>query len=197
MNVQLSPYSTSNTTGTFRIQSDQLVQGVAFDEPAIRNSLVNGVLASTETLPMWGGLPLSEALSIDNGALGGSLIRATTNATITGWSVFNQAAAFVNTPASPVPTAGNGQTIPLFRAGSKARITLPIDPALNLATDLINQQVSWDFTNNRIIAYDAAIGALAVKIINVNTGTAKTVVWDNVNKLATWSNVGSLAICEV
>jgi hypothetical protein len=39
-----------------------LIQGVALDDPANRFNLASGTVASTETKPMWGGLPVAELL---------------------------------------------------------------------------------------------------------------------------------------
>lgn len=197
MSIAIDPYSTTNALGTFKKSSDGYVQGMAMDDPAIRNSLTIGVLASSETLPIWGGLPIQELISINDGAQGGQIKRSTSYATVTGFSVFNQANAWVNSPSSPVPTGSGGATVPFYRMGSKARIVLPIDPALvSLDGSLITAQVSWDFTANRIVAFSTT--ALPVKVINVNAGNSKVVSWNNTTKLATWVESGvAVALVEI
>jgi hypothetical protein len=198
--VSINPMQTTNAAGSFSVQSDGYVQGVAMDDPAIRNALAGGVLASAEILPMWGGVVIAESIpaATSNGALGGSIARATTQAGSTGIAVFNQAHGWINTPQSPVPTGGAGQTVPFYRFGSGARIGLAIDPALvTLDGGLISQQVSWDFTNQKIIAYDAGVGAFPVKILHIQIGNSKTVSWDGVNSNATWNNAGAVALCEI
>jgi hypothetical protein len=196
--VSIQPMATGNALGGFSVQPDGYVQGVALDDPAIRNSLAIGYLKSDETEPMWGGLPIFEDIpvSTSNGALGGAVGRATDYPDITGISVFNQANAFISTPQSQVPTASANQTVPFYRMGSGARIALPIDPALvSLDGGLITQQVSWDFVNNRIKAFDTT--AFPCKILLVAIGNSKIVSYDSVNNLANWDNAGSVAIVQI
>ncbi len=164
-NISFNPFATSNGAGSFSVQSDGLIQGVALDDPAIRNSLAGGYLASTETLPMWGGVAIQELLapSTGDGSVGNSIGRATTNARITGFSVFNQAHAWVTSPQSQAPSAGAGMTIPFYRLGSGARICVAMDPSLlSLDGGLITQNVTWDINNQRLTPYDAATSTYAV-----------------------------------
>jgi len=199
--ISLQPLATTNAAGSFSVQSDGYVQGVALDDPSIRNSLAMGILASTETLPMWGGLPIFEHIpaSTSNGALGGLVGRSTSYATVNGFAVFNQAQAFVTTPQSQAPSAGAGASIPFFRMGSRARIAVPIDATLaaSLAngTTPIDQQVSWDFTLNEIIAFNTT--ALPVKIVGIVLSNNKVVTYDSVNNLVNWTVTGALAIIEI
>jgi len=289
--VSLQPMLTSNAAGGFSVQSDGYIQGFALDDPAIRNELSMGSLLSTETLPMWGGVAIAEYLKAGNGnALGNDIGRASLLASITGFAVFNQAHAFINTPQSQVPTAGAGQSIPFYRLGSKARIAVACDPSLiSLNGGLVTPQVSWDFNNSRLqpyvastaqvsltsitAAYDATtglwtfavvaaaatdvgavgdainisgvtgtganllnanqfvtaftdnqhfsfqiaggaatftagaqagtlfvnqgIGALPVKVLSVDQGNSKIVVYDPVNNVANWNNQGSVAIIQL
>lgn len=289
--VSINPMQTSNGLGGFSVQSEGFIQGFALDDPAIRNELTMGSLASTETLPMWGGVAIAELLKAGAGnALGNSVGRAADLAHISGFSVFNQAHAFINTPTSQVPTAGSGQSIPFYRMGSGARIAVACDPSLiSLDGGLTTQQVSWDVFNQRLQPYNAATatvsltsitssfnsatgtytfavvaatatlvgavgdaidvsgvtgtganyvngtqvvtaftnnlnfsfqviagagviatgaltgtlllnqgtGALPVKVLSVDQGNSKIVVYDEVNNLANWDNSGSTAIIQI
>lgn len=165
MNISINPLLTTNFNGGFDVQSYGLVQGVAMDDPAIRYALASGIVASTETLPMWGGVGIYEdvpsgAAGQPSGVLGGNIGRATSLANLTGFSVFNQAHAMINTPQSPVPLAATGATVNLYRLGSGARVAVACDPALvNLDTGLITQQVSWDFGGQRLVPYVATYPA--------------------------------------
>ncbi len=155
-NISFNPLLTTNGLGSFSVQSDGYVQGIALDDPAIRNSLAGGVLLTTESLPMWGGVGIGEFLpaSTSDGALGSGIGRALTLAGLTGFSVFNQAHNWVTSPQSQVPSAGAGMTVPFYRFGSGARIAVAIDPALvSLDTGLVTQQVSWDFALQRLVPY--------------------------------------------
>jgi hypothetical protein len=157
--IAFNPYLTSNAAGSFSTQSDGYVQGAAQDDPSIRNLLAGGILAATETLPMWGGVAISEniAAATANNSLGGTIARATALTNLTGFSVFNQAHNWVNSPQSQAPSAGAGMMVPFYRLGSGARIAVAMDPSLvSLDGGLITQQVSWDFNNQRLQPYDAS-----------------------------------------
>ena len=158
----INPFVTTNSLGSFSVQSNGYIQGMSMSEPSIRNSLSGGNIAQTETLPMWGGVGIYENLVSDS-VTGPTIGRATSLATLTGFSVFDQATSFVSTPQSPVPLGSNGQTASFYRLGSGAHIPLAIDPSLiSLSGGLITQQVSWDFQNQRLQAYDASTATVSI-----------------------------------
>jgi hypothetical protein len=164
-----NPFIQNNATGSFNISANGLVQGTAFDDPATRYRMRGGYLASTETIPMWGGVGISENVPLantgsplpPNATLGGKIIRASTLTAqaagqLTGFSVFDQNYSAVQSPQSPVPLVGSGATLNLYPLGSLARIAVACDPSLvSLDGGLITQLVSWDFTNQRLIPYSA------------------------------------------
>lgn len=154
-NISINPLLTSVAAGSFLVSTKGFVQGTMLDDPTVRNLLAGGVLASTETLPMWGGLPVQELIpTAGNGTVGPNLKRATTISNYTGFSVFNQAANWVTSPQSEAPSAAPGMTVPFFRKGSNARIAVQMDPVLvDLNGGLISQQVSWDFNNGVLQPY--------------------------------------------
>lgn len=163
--ISLQPMQTTNGLGRFYVQSEGLVQGTIFDDPVARFALATGSLASTEALPMWGGVAITENISANvPPVLGSSIARATAVANITGFSTYNQANAFIITPQSEAPSASSGMTIPFFRLGSGARMAVACDPSLaaTLQSGAINQQVSWDFNNERLQAYDASTPTVSV-----------------------------------
>lgn len=201
MSINLNPYVTTNAPGTFGVYSDGLVQGTAMADPATRYALAGGVLAGTETLPMWGGIAIQENIPgattvLNNQALGGNVLRAAAFANITGFSVFDQNYSAVNTPQSPVPLVNNGGRVHFYRLGSGARVALQIDPALvNLDGTIITSQVSWDFTNQRLVAF--ATNALPVKILKIYTANCKTVAYNGTTGFATWNTSGACALVEI
>jgi hypothetical protein len=172
--IAFNPLVTTNGAGSFNVQSDGYIQGQAMDDPSARYRLAGGVLADSETIPMWGGVAISETTSpysggSANGVNGGKITRATQIADtenppdggdagdLTGFSVFDQDHSMINTPQSPVPLAASGMTVNFYRLGSNARIALAIDPALvDLEGNIITQAVSWDFTNQRLVPYIAS-----------------------------------------
>ncbi len=179
--VTFNPVQTTNAIGSFTAESGGDVQGEMLDDPALRYELMGGVLLSTETLPMWGGVFVFENIpnpivTQPNPTLGCPVGRATS---ITGgaapgsaFTVFNQAHAMVNSPQSPVPLAGSGMSVNYVRLGSGLRIAVAIDPALaSLDGGLVGQQVSWDFAQQRLIPFTAAYGAVAFTSLSFNATT--------------------------
>jgi len=172
--ITFNPVATSNAAGSFNVQSTGYIQGQAMDDPAYRNWLCGGYLASTETLPMWGGVAVSEAIQSTTYSsttpvveLGTILTRATTitpgAGVITGFAVFDQAHAMITSPQSPVPLAGSGMSVNYYRLGSGARIAVACNPSLvSLQTGVITAQNSWDFNDSVLQAYDASTATYSV-----------------------------------
>lgn len=164
--LNVNPMQTTNAAGTFRKLSDGFIQGIAMDDPAIRNALAGGVLSSDETLPMWGGVGISEliaALPTSSNhveELGNNIRRATGLASalaLTGFSVFDQNHSALITPQSTVPLVLANMTLNFYRLGSGARIPVKMAPQLISARGgLITQQVSWDFVGQQLVPYAAA-----------------------------------------
>ena len=204
-NIAFNPYLQTTAAGMFTIESDGFVVGTAMPDPATRFALAGGWLATTETLPMFGGVAINESVPQERPpvtradvALGGIIARATTLAagagTVTGFSVFDQNYAAVNTPQSPVPVVGSGGLVNFYRLGSGARVALAIDPALvTLEGGLITQQVSWDFSAQRIIAF--ATNALAVKVLAIKSSGCMRPIYTAGTGFTTWSYNDAAALC--
>ena len=180
-NVSFNPMVTTNAAGSFNVTSSGYIQGTALNDPSIRNQLAGGQLALTETLPMWGGVGISEnipSLATEgdyvNSRLGGQVGRATSLTQtaaggLTGFSVFDQNNSAITTPQSPVPLVGSGMTFNFYRLGSGARIIVAADPALvSLDGGPIGAQVSWDFANQLLVPY---LGTLTVNSGTYNSTT--------------------------
>ena len=183
-NINFNPMVTTNASGSFNIQTEGYIQGTALDHPSVRFYLSGGILATSETYPMWGGVGISEIVPsgitgnplAETGfttSLGTQIVRATSVASptsgqqaggiMTGISVFDQNNAAINWPQSPVPTAQSGMMVNFYRFGSGARIAVAIDPVLaDIEGYGINSLVSWDFVNQRLIPYQAAYAADAI-----------------------------------
>lgn len=193
-NLAFNPFSTTNAGGFFSTQSDGLVQGVAMDDPTVRNRLAGGVLASTETLPMWGGIAICENVPTNtNFALGGNIVRATSVAStipITGWSVYNQGHAGQTTPQNTAPVFLSGQTVNFYRVGSGARIAVQCDPSLvSLDGTPITSNVSWDFNNQVLQPYDASTATVSVTSL---TASFSAGVWTFAVVAAAATTVGAV-----
>lgn len=200
--ITFNPGVTTNAQDTFATGWDGYIQGVAMPDPSIRNQLAGGVLASGQTLPMWGGVGISEMVPASpqsaNGTLGGAIKRATalSGATgLTGFSVFDQNHSAINTPQSEVPLVAIGMGLMFYRLGSGARISVKCDPALvSLLNGVINAQVSWDFTNQMLIPYDSTPGALPVSVLDIQVGNSMTVTYNSGTGFATWDRAGTAAL---
>jgi hypothetical protein len=178
--LTFNPSVTTNALGSFNITTNGYMQGVAQDQPSVRNSLSGGFLAPTETLPMWGGVAIAENLATPsvttpNQALGNSIVRATSVAStvpITGFSVFDQVHSAINSPQSPVPLIPSYGMVNFYRIGSRARIPVACDASLaTLEGGLINANVSWNFGGNFLQVYDASTATVAIS----------TMVWSATN----------------
>jgi len=207
--ITFNPYPQTTAGGMFVIESDGFVVGTAMPDPETRFALAGGWLANTETLPMFGGIAINESIPTERTtapatptradiALGGVIARATTLAagagTTTGFSVFDQNYAAFNSPQSPVPVVTNGGLVNFYRLGSGARVVLGIDPALvTLEGGLITQQVSWDFSAQRIIAF--ATNALAVKILSIKSSNCMRPIYTAGTGFTTWNYNDAAALC--
>ncbi len=178
--------STTNAAGTFNATSTGGVQGMFIDDPAVRYQLKGGILASTETIPMWGGVGINVTVLPNTGStppaseLGGLVTRAT-NVTagaagqLVGFSVFNQNYGAVNTPQSPVPLTPSYGQVMYFLLGTKARLYVACASSLtSLEGGSVAQQVSWDYVNQQLMPYIAAYVAVAASGISSATYTSAT-----------------------
>jgi hypothetical protein len=197
--VSFNPLLTTNAQGSFSVASDGFVAGVIMDDPATRNEIAGGVVATGETYPMYGGLAMYELVNVSTpGSLGPTVGRADAQSHLAGFTVFNQGHAGITTPQSPVPLFASGMSINFVRLGSGIRIALPISGSLNLSGDYTNQQVSWDYTAQQIVAYDS-VAALPVKILQVQASGNKTVNAANIAStgFVTWSTSGAIALVQL
>jgi hypothetical protein len=155
--------------GLFNVTSVGARQGTAEPDPSTRFRLRGGVLAQTETIPMWGGVGIYADVPAQNlvggqpsYTFGPSVGRAVSlndaNKPLLGFSVFDEAYNGVTSPQSPVPLIGSGGQVNWYPLGSLARIAVACDPALvDLRGANIGAQVSWDFTNQLLIPYTGTL----------------------------------------
>lgn len=160
-NISINPMATSNAGGTFGVDWKGGFQGTAMPDPATRFALAGGILSSSETLPMWGGVALAEVLGGSTNAaveeLGPVLSSAASAAAITGFSTFDQAHAAIATPQSPVPLIYSGGQVNFYRLKSGARLWLPCSNNIGIAAGSnFNAQVSWDPVGRQVMPYIAA-----------------------------------------
>jgi len=199
--INLNPQLVTNAGGRFHVYSEGYVQGEALDDPAIRNSLCAGVVDPTYANAMFGGMGITESLitpGTEASAIMSVIKPATSQANLTGFSVFNQSAALIQTPQSPVPLASASMGLNFYRLGSRARIAVQLDSAVatTLQGGAVNQALYWDYTNQKLLAAPGGT-AIAVKVIDINFGNSKVVSYNSGTGIATWTNNAYTAIIEI
>lgn len=166
--IPFNPFpSTFAASGMFGVQANGLRQGTVFPDPPVFSWKRTGILATDETLPMWGGVGIYMNIPGGTGApnesLGVVVGRATGNTgskALAGFSTFDSAYASVITPQSNVPLAASGMQVMTYPFGSRARLVVACDPILvSLWQDPIGSNVSWDYVNQRLIPY---LGTLTI-----------------------------------
>lgn len=198
MSISFNPMQTLVATTSFLVDTDGFVQGTYFDDPSMRFQLRGGIASSSLTQPVWGGLPVVvDVPNIGANALGPTISLATTEATIGGWTVFNQAHHMILTPGNTVPIATSGMTVQFIEPGSLLRLVVKCNATLAdaLSGGAQNQQVSWDFTNNELTTYSTGT-ALPVLVELVNL-TSKVVNYDSSTGAVTWIDAGPAAVIRV
>jgi hypothetical protein len=176
--------STTGFPGTFSVTSVGYVAGMLIEDPVGRYFLKGGILASSETLPMWGGVAVNAATIPQSGAgvtaaiaeEGYLLTRATVIGTgtggLTGFSVFNQAYGMAIAAGSPVPLSASQMGVHWVALGSGARICLPVASNLTaLEGGSIAQPISWDFSGQQITDYAAAYATANVSSATYTSST--------------------------
>lgn len=177
--VSFNPFvQTAGNNGLFNVTSNGLRQGTAYPDPSTRYRLRSGILAAAETLPMWGGVGVYADIPTygstnPNTAVGSTVGRAVSLSDATkplaGFSVFDQAYGMVTSPQSTVPLAGAAGQVIWYPLGSLARIAVACDADLaSLWGSPISSQVSWDFTNQRLVPY---LGTLTISSGTYNNTT--------------------------
>jgi hypothetical protein len=213
--LNINPIITTNASGTFSVTLDGLIQGFAMDDPAARNWLTGGILAATETQPMFGGIPITENFPAANNTMRRELQAVVTRAVapgaagatpqgMTGISVFNQNWAAINTPQSPVPGIQPGMSVHLYRFGTNARIVMEMDPAMILPGTpfLPLGPLFWNVANQWVTATGpAGAGILQfpnrVQIVDYNIGNSMVIEYNAATGFATWTRNGDAVVLQI
>jgi hypothetical protein len=201
MTISFNPALTTSPSNTFLQQTEGYVQGNYFDDPSTKNWLSSGVIASTVTQPMWGGLAIEEVVATVNAnALGNSITPAAGASTVTGFTVFNQSNNMLLVPGNNVQQAVAGMTMAYFRTGSNARIAVSCLASLvaSLEGGPVNPTLYWDPALFQLTASGTS-GAFALpattRIISFNSNS-KIVSYNSGTGALTWTT-GSAAIIQI
>ncbi len=198
-NISFNPATTTSPQNTFLGQTNGYVQGTFQDDPTSRLWLAGGTVATGTTVPVYGGMALSEVVApVNNDTTGSTLSVAPPIAgSINAWSVFNQGYNGIITPGNSVPQYPVGATLMYFRTGSNARIAVKADSTViaNAAgTPVSGTAWFWDTVLQTLTATsNANTVAFTGRVISVNTNS-KVVV--NTGGILTWA-VGNCAIIQI
>lgn len=196
--ITINPALVTNALGSFYASSEGYVAGTALYDPANRFELNQGIVGTGVTTPMWGGNGITESIALPTSsalALGSVLTLATSQANLTGFTVFDQATAMIQSAQSPVPLAAAGMAMNYYRLGSGMRIAVPCSNAVATAFEggAVNVALYWDYTNQVLLNAPGGT-AIAVKVVDVNVGNSKIVAYNSGTGFATWTNNGSTAV---
>lgn len=195
-----SPYATTQASGLFNSSTTGAIQGLMVADPAARYRLSIGYVDQEETVPMWGGVAVSERIgripgmgasvnsgtSPNNGRMGSALKRATSTTDITGFALYDHANHMVITPSSRAPQAFPGNSIGFARFGSNVRVPVPADPALlNQVGQLTNGSFGWDFQNQRLVAGSGG-STIPVRLLEVYETGGLLVNYDQTEGTLNW-----------
>ncbi|MXV43471.1 hypothetical protein GS501_00045 [Saccharibacter sp. 17.LH.SD] len=196
----INPYATTQASGLFSSSTTGAIQGLTWADPATRYRLSIGYVDPNETLPMWGGVAVSERTgqfpgmgatvnagqSPNNGRYGNALKRATSPQDMTGFAVFDHANHMVITPSSQVPISTPGMSIGFVRFGSEMRLPVQADPALLSQVGSQTQgSYGWDFTKQRLVAGSGS-NTIPVRLLDVFQTGGKLVSIDQTAGTSTW-----------
>jgi len=197
MTVSFNPFVITNAQDSFSVQSQGYWQGDVLADPAQRFQIAAGVVASTETLPMWGGIAIFEATPPANSALTGqasTIGRATAATNLAGFSTIAGSFAAPTTPQSTVPLQGTGGSFNFVRLGSLSRIVVKCSSdVIALAGSNNPQFFTWDYTNQQLIPGNGT-DQFKATLVAVNAGNSATVSYDGVTGFATWNTTGNAAV---
>jgi hypothetical protein len=201
MTVSFNPQATTSPSNTFVQSTEGYVQGATLDDTSARMWLTSGVIASSVTQPVWGGMAITEEVAtVNNNAMGNSLVLATGAGNVTGMTVFDQAHNMIIVPGNSVQQAVAGMTINYFRFGSNIRIAVGVQASLvaTLDSGAVNQALYWDPALQQLTASGTS-GAFALpattKILSLNSNS-KTISYNSGTGALTWTT-GNAAIIQI
>lgn len=192
--ITFDPTKTSTAVGFFNAQSYGLVQGEYQQDPVDYYAIHQGFVDPGEANPLWGGIAITEKLVSDTGTNRGNALSRATQTTITGFTVGSHMHNGIIVPGSnTAPVVAAGMSAQFARLGSGVILAVQADPALvSLNTGSIAQQVSWDVTNQKLVAF--SVNALNVKVLSVVATGCQIVNFSG--GAATWVN-GACALIQL
>lgn len=205
MSITLNPLVTTAASGTFGTNSLGYVAGSLYPNAAARNFIRTGFVASSVTGLIYGGVGVTATTpATSGGLLAPTLTLATASTNLSGFAVWDQSAAGIQTPQSAVPLFSAGMSISFVEFGMGACIALPMSAAnaANLLNVAENTQLTWDYTNQVLLPYSsgaiAGPSTLGAKIIDVQIGNSWIVTVNSPSSgLCSWNEAGATVVIQI
>lgn len=203
--IQFNPNLTTNAQNSFSLDTDGVMQGTMPNHPAKTPADIRaGLVSSTNTAPLYGGLPVVADLPTGGASVTGHsplvLTLATTTAGISGITIFDLATNGLIVPGGDnAPLYGQGMTINWLALGSGAPVVLQASTALVDAlggTSATGSNLaSWNFTTNVLDVYNSTTGAFPLKTIDrVYTTNSLVVTYSSTTGLYTFTRGPAVVI---
>lgn len=205
MSIVLNPLPTTSASGSFGVSTSGQVAGSLYPNASSRNFTRTGFLASSVTGLVYGGVGVTTTThATASSMLSPTLTLATAIGNLSGFAVWDQSAAGIQTAQSTVPLFSAGMSISFVEFGLGATIALPISNtnAANLLGVGDYTQLTWDYTNQVVVPYTSGQipgpSSLPAKIIGVNVGTSYIVTPNSpASGQAVWNSAGSTVILQI
>ena len=202
-NISFNPSLMTAPQNSFQLQTEGVIQGLAQDDWVTREWLLAALVASTVTIPIWGGMGvlLNNASPSPSGQGGGPVPVAAPASTtqINGFTVFDQAINMIQTPGNTVAVAVANQNVAVYQFGSKARIPLPLASGVlaSLEGASVNESpIYWDTANyNLTLTSSSSTVELptTVKIWGLSD-SARVVSYNSTTGAVTWTTNQDAAV---
>ena len=196
--IPFSPYALTNVQDSFSVQSQGFWQGDLLADPSARFQLAAGVVAASETLPMWGGVAVFEKTPPANSALTGqapTIGRAASAGEFSGFTTYQGSFSAPVTPQSTAPLQASGGGFNFVRVGSLSRIVVACSSGIiALAGDTNPMSFGWDATAQQLVAAGTGDFDFNATLVAVNAGNSAVVDYDAITGAASWNTSGNVAV---
>lgn len=199
--ITINPVLVKNAANTFYSTSEGGVQGALEDDPVARFYIASGIVGPGVSTPMWGANGITDSLTTagtEAQSIRSVLTLASSQSNLTGFTVFNQSLAMLQSVQSPVPLAAATMGINFVRFGSGARLWVGASSGActALAGGASNTAVYWDYTNQVLLTSPGGT-AIAAKVLDIANGTAQTVTYSSGTGFATWNYAGFAVLIQI
>jgi hypothetical protein len=188
-NISFNPALMTGAQNTFLLDTQGFIQGLTLDDWVSRAHLSSGLVASSVSQAVWGGMGV--AVDVSGGEHGESVGLASTTQ-INGFTVYDQGINFIQIPGNNVPTVVAGQSVPFYKFGSKASIPVPCSAATASALlgGTISPTLYWDTAAFELTTTSSTTTIelpSTVTVRRVNMANSKVITYNSTTGAASWS----------